>query len=129
MANILAIDDEAVLLCLIATTLRRDGHDVTATDDPLAAIDSFIAGSLAVDLLLINVSMTPISGFETVKRLIKAGFDGPVLFTTGCSTLSGAVVNSLGERAVIEKPFTAPQLRAAIGRALARNRAKPPRAA
>jgi CheY-like chemotaxis protein len=129
MANILAIDDESILLALISATLRRDGHNVTAMTDPLAAVDSFISGRAAVDLLLTDVTMKPISGFEVLTRLVSAGFDGPVLFMSGYSALSGCVAESLGVRAVIEKPFTAPQLRAAVARALAKNKAKPPCAA
>jgi two-component system cell cycle sensor histidine kinase/response regulator CckA len=129
MANILVIDDESLVLDLISATLRRDGHNVTAMADPLAAIDAFINGRLAIDLLLTDVSMSPISGFEIFKRMLSAGFDGPVLFMSGYSALSGAIVGSLGERAIIEKPFTAAELRAAVGRAVAKIKAKPPCAA
>ena len=124
MANVMVIDDESVLLDLISACLRRDGHHVTAMTDPLAAIDSFMHGQVAIDLLLTDVSMDPIGGFEIVKRLIKAGFDGPVLFMSGYTALSGAVIGSLGERAVIEKPFTAAELRSAVRRALAKGRLK-----
>jgi CheY-like chemotaxis protein len=63
MANILVIDDEPGLLGLISTTLRQDGHCVTALNDPLAAIEGAMNGGPAIDLLLTDVSMKPISGF------------------------------------------------------------------
>jgi CheY-like chemotaxis protein len=129
MANILAIDDEPVLLALISATLRQDGHDVVAMTDPLAAVDCFIAGRVKVDLLLTDVTMIPISGFEMLKRLTNLGFDGPALFMSGYSALSGFIVGSLGARAVIEKPFTAARLRAAVTKALAKNKTKVVRAA
>ncbi len=126
MANILVIDDEVMLLDLISNTLRLDGHHVTAMSDPLAVLEFQRAGQSPVDLLLSDISMKPISGFELVKRLTKAGFNSPVLFTSGYPALSEAVANGLGERSVIEKPFTAAQLRAAVRRALARTRPESP---
>ncbi len=129
MAHVLVIDDESVLLGLIATTLQRDGYTVTPMVDALAAIDSFVTSQLPVDLLLVDVTMQPISGFEIVKRLVKAGFAGPVLFMSGYTSLSGAITESMGVSAMIEKPFTAPELRTAVKKALAKSMVKKPNVA
>jgi len=123
MANILVIDDDPVLLDLISTILRQVGHQVTAIADPAEACESFCAGD-AIDLLLTDITMRPISGFEVVKRLTFLGFHGSILFTSGYPALSGAVASALGERAIIEKPFTAAQLRSAVGRSLAKMKPK-----
>jgi DNA-binding NtrC family response regulator len=128
MANILVIDDEPVLLDLISNTLRLDGHTVTAISDPLAACDTFRATD-EVALLVTDVTMKPISGFEVVTRLHSIGFAGPVLFTSGYPALSGAIARSLGERAIIEKPFTAAHLRSAVNRTLSKSKPRPPKAA
>jgi DNA-binding NtrC family response regulator len=129
MANILVIDDESVLLDLISTTLRLDGHTVIALSDPLAALECQGPGQPRIDLLLADIDMRPISGFEVVKRLTSAGFTSPVLFMSGYPALSGAVADSLGNRAILEKPFTATQLRVAIRGTLARGTPKSPLAA
>jgi DNA-binding NtrC family response regulator len=124
LANILVIDDEPVLLGLVSTALRRDGHQVTAMDDPLAATAAYKSGGLPVDLLLADVSLRPISGFEIFKRFMKAGFNGPVLFMSGYPAVSGIIVESIGARAVLEKPFTAPELRSAVRQALSKIKGK-----
>ena len=129
MANILVIDDEPVLLNLIATALRLDGHTIKAICDPLAALDAHGDEQSPIDLLLTDIDMVPISGFELVKRLSKTGFNSPVLFMSGYAALAGAVAESLGERAVLEKPFTAAQLRSAVHRMLSKSRPKSTRAA
>jgi len=129
MPNLLVIDDEALMLDLIANTLRLDGHTVIAFSDPLAALDYQNEEHSHIDLLLTDIDMRPLSGFELMNRLSKAGFDGAVLFTSGYPALSGAVENSLGQRSILEKPFTGAQLRAAVRSSLARKKAKPPRAA
>jgi DNA-binding response OmpR family regulator len=124
LANILVVDDEAMLLDLISNTVRLDGHHVTALCDPLAALAFQETGQPPIDLILTDIEMRPISGFELVKRLRSAGFDGEVLFTSGYSALSAAVAKSLGERLILQKPFTGAQLRAAVRGSLARSKAK-----
>ena len=129
MANILLVDSEPVLLGLISNTLRLDGHEVSAVCSPLVALASHGAGQTPIDLLLTDIDLKPISGFELVNRLSKIGFNGSVLFMSEYPSLVAVVAESLGERAILEKPFTAAQLRAAIANALRRGKAKAPRAA
>jgi len=113
MANILVVEDEVMVLDLIASTLRLDGHSVAGLTNPLAALD-VSACERSIDLLLTDIEMRPISGFELVKRLSKMGLTSPVLFMSGYPALAGAVANSLGRTWIIQKPFTAGQLRAAV---------------
>ncbi len=129
MSNILLIDDDPVSLLLITNTLRLDGHEVRAMRDPLEALNSHGFGDAQVDLLLTAISVSPISGFELARRLKKSGFRGAALFMSPYPTLAGAVADSLGERAILEKPFTARQLRSAVSRALIKGKAKVPNAA
>jgi DNA-binding response OmpR family regulator len=124
MANILLINDEPVLLNLISNTLRLEGYVVTSMCDPLTAVESFRAGRLQIDLVLTDIELTPISGFELVKRLSKTGFKSPALFMSGDPALVGVVAESLGHCAVLEKPFTAAQLRSAVRSTLQRSKPK-----
>jgi len=125
VANILVIDDEQFLLDLISATLTAAGHRVTALDNPVAAYDFIVTENQEIDLLLTDVSLTPFNGFELVRRLNLVGFDQPVLFTTGYSVLSAVIAQSVANRAVLEKPFTAQQLRAAVLNVLKIGQAKP----
>jgi two-component system OmpR family response regulator len=129
MANIMVIDDEALLLDLISNTLRLDGNTVISMADPLAAIDYLNSGQPVVDLLLTDIDMKPISGFELVKRLVKNHFDSPVVFLSGYSGLSAVVADSMGVRSLLEKPFTAKELRSVVRNSLARVKPKSTRAA
>jgi DNA-binding NtrC family response regulator len=124
MANILLIDDEPVLLDVVSNTLRLAGHDVTAMGNPLTALSASFAGGSPIDLVLTDIDTKPISGFEVVRRLSSRGFDGSVLFMSEYSSLASAVAQSLGESAVLEKPFTAAQLKTAVGRALRKARTR-----
>jgi FixJ family two-component response regulator len=69
--------------------------------------------------------MKPISGFEIVKRLAKLGFDRPVIFTSGYPAEYWAAVEGKQDLEILEKPFTAAELRAAVANAMAKTTRKP----
>jgi DNA-binding NtrC family response regulator len=125
MANILVIDAESLLLDLVSTVLRLDGHSVTAMSDPMAALNWFRNNDAVIDLILTDISLKPINGFELATRFGKLGLDCPVIYMSGYSSISGVIVGSMGERSVIDKPFTASELRRAVGRVLGKGRVKP----
>jgi DNA-binding response OmpR family regulator len=112
MANILVIDDEPLLLNLIAQRLELDGHRVTAFENPLAIFEPSPENRQPFDLLLVDVDMRPINGQEVVRRLCQQGFKGSVLYMSGYSNGQ--------ELPLIEKPFTVAQLREAVSAALSR---------
>lgn len=118
MATILVIDDEPIVLDLISTVLRLDGHDVQAISDPLAAL-LLIGRTQCFDLLLADVKMHPIGGFELARRAAESGFDIPILFITGYSGLSAVIRGASAKYDVLEKPFTASSLRRAVNTVLA----------
>src|SRR5689334_10737862 len=119
MANILVIDNEAVLLGLIASALRIDGHTVKALSDPLEALEAASDAEFPLDLLVTDIEMEPISGFEILRRLVKNGVRCPALFMSGYPAMTGALSPGLGPHELLEKPFTAQQLRSAVSKALA----------
>jgi two-component system OmpR family response regulator len=119
MANIFIIDDEPVLLELISRTLRLDGHSVRTFSNPLSVFDSSANVRPGIDLVLTDVNMKPITGFEVARRLTQAGFTGPVIYMSGYATASGDDIEAFDHHPVIGKPFTCAELRAAVGKALA----------
>lgn len=126
MSHILVVDDEQLLLDLIANTLRLEGHEVVALSDSLDALRLQTIAHRPFDLLLTDIHSKPISGFELVKRLASEGITMPVLFMSGYPAMNGVIASGLGDRALLEKPFTAQQLRAAVKKALQRKSAAVP---
>jgi DNA-binding response OmpR family regulator len=92
--------------------------------DPLAAFEFFRSGKLPIDLVLTDINLSPLSGFELMKRLSKRGFKNPVLFMSGYRGLADAVAGRFGQRTLLKKPFTAMQLRSAVRKALQRSNPK-----
>lgn len=121
MARILAIDDERAILDTLARVLRRDGHEVEGAPDPMPVADPGF--DLArFDLVLCDVMMPGLDGFELVRR-IRPRFDGPILFLTAKVAEEDAVTGyGMGADDYIRKPFGAAELRAKVAAHLRRER-------
>ena len=104
---------------MITGSLRDDGHEITHADGPINSLAITAKRQGIFDLILADVSSKPISGFEFAKRLVVMGVDAPVLFMSDSHSVVSVVAESLGRSAVIEKPFTALQLRNSVRRRLA----------
>ena len=124
MATILVIEDEIVLLGLISSTLRQAGYSIIEANDTLTALGIVERGNQEIDLVLTDVAMTPMSGFGFATRLAQHRPDVPVLFMSGHHALTAAIADSLGQRSLLEKPFTAAELIKAVKKALTKSHRK-----
>lgn len=117
MAKILAVDDEPAILEMIESILNKDGHLVTKVSNPLKLNMEELH---RYDLILLDIMMPGIDGFELCKR-IRALVDCPILFLTA-KTEENSLVNglSLGADDYISKPFGVMELRARINAHLRR---------
>ena len=117
MAKILAVDDEPAILEMIESILNKDGHLVTKVSNPLKINMEELH---RYDLILLDIMMPGIDGFELCKR-IRALVDCPILFLTA-KTEENSLVNglSLGADDYISKPFGVMELRARINAHLRR---------
>ena len=78
-ARVLVVDDEADIRKLVAHLLRRAGHDVVEAENGRAGLRSLHA--LPPDLVLLDVSMPDMDGWQTLER-IRDLSDVPVLMLT-----------------------------------------------
>jgi diguanylate cyclase (GGDEF)-like protein len=117
--KILIIDDSPDALALAKARLGREGHALSCADGGQAGLDA--AGREKPDLILLDLDMPDMSGFE-VCRLLKSDADLcmiPVIFLSG-SGGPEEKVNGLNLGAVdyVTKPFDAFELRARVNAAL-----------
>jgi len=87
MATILVVDDDAHIREVIQYALTQEGHAVELTGDGGAAWTRVQAGG--VDLLVLDVLMPGMDGFETCRqiRMLPVVGDTPVLFLTALGDL------------------------------------------
>lgn len=118
--TVLVVDNEEAVRTVVCHMLERHGYR-TIDAAGGAEAEAILVGE-DVDLLLTDVLMPGMSGGELVGRLhsLKPGLRA--IYMSGYVG-SGSGVQPLGKGAIIlEKPFTAPQLIAAVGEVLAHGR-------
>lgn len=81
--HILLVDDDMVLRGMASRTLKHAGFSVHAVDSGEAGVQAFDSGEF--DLVLLDVMLPGISGFEVCERLrqMPAGLHIPILMLTG----------------------------------------------
>ena len=120
MPRILVVEDEEHLAAGIRFNLELDGYEVETISDGLRALDRLAPaaeepGSPAVDLVLLDVMLPGLDGFQIVERMRQAGNFAPVLMLTARG-LPGDVVQGLeaGADDYLPKPFDLPVLLARV---------------
>ena len=78
--KILFVDDEPDITWLSKTVLERNGFEVQAFESPMSVLENFKPGSY--DLLLIDIKMREMDGFELYDKLRKMDNNINVCFLT-----------------------------------------------
>jgi two-component system, OmpR family, response regulator len=79
-ATLLVVDDEESLSEMVSSALRFAGYTVRTAADGVAALRSVKAEP--PDLVVLDVNMPEMDGFEVCRRLRRDGVDVPVIFLT-----------------------------------------------
>jgi DNA-binding response OmpR family regulator len=79
--HLLLVEDDAVLAEVLSRALRDLGHSVTVTVDGEQALESLYDHGTAADLVLLDVMLPGIDGFEVCRR-IRARATTPVILLT-----------------------------------------------
>jgi putative two-component system response regulator len=114
-ASLLIVDDEPVNVKLLKMTLSHYGYtDVRATTDS-RTVHSLVTERSA-DLVLLDVNMPHLDGFEVLAQLMALGADAPtVLMLTAQDTVDYKVkALSGGARDYLSKPFEFPEMLARV---------------
>ncbi|HVW80668.1 MAG TPA: response regulator transcription factor [Mycobacteriales bacterium] len=104
-ARLLVVDDEPNIVELLSATLRFAGFEVVTASDGQQALD--MIASYQPDLVVLDVMMPGIDGFEVVRRMSESGPRIPVLFLTAKDATEAKVTGlTLGADDYITKPFS-----------------------
>jgi DNA-binding response OmpR family regulator len=110
--TILLVDDDAALLEVVSIVLSSEGYKVVTAADGAEALRE--VGQEALDLVILDVMLPRISGFE-VLRQIREKSDVPVVMLTAKGQSVDKVVGlELGADDYITKPFDTKELLARI---------------
>jgi two-component system, OmpR family, response regulator len=125
VARVLVADDEEPVRELLASTLRFSGYEVTEAADAMAALEILAAGGGAgtPDLVVLDVMMPGLDGFELLGVLRQRGLPVPVLFLTARGDVEDRVRGlRSGADDYVTKPFSVAEVTARIEVLLRRSR-------
>jgi two-component system OmpR family response regulator len=116
--RVLIVEDQAKMAGLLRSGLQKHGLVADVTDRGEDAL--WMAASMRFDVLILDVMLPGIDGFETCRRLRADGVSSPILMLTARDGI-GDRVNGLNQGAddYLIKPFSFAELLARV-RALAR---------
>ncbi len=118
--NILLAEDERTLAMIIQDTLDGQGFHVTVASDGEEALRLYAANK--PDVIVADVMMPRLDGFELVRRIRKHDPLTPVIFLTARSAVNDVVHGfEMGANDYLKKPFGMQELivriKALLGRA------------
>jgi len=116
--DILVIDDEPMVTRVVVKVCAAEGMTATAANHANEALRCLDEGEFR--LILCDIMMPELNGFQFLEELSKRGIQTPVVMMTGYSTVENAVksLTSTGAVDYIPKPFTADELLTVIRRSL-----------
>ena len=111
--TILVVEDDAGIRIILQDALSAQGYDVKSADNGTKGLD--MARKLKPDLLILDVMLPLMDGFEICKRVRKEGINSPVLMLTVKDEEVDKVLGlELGADDYVTKPFSLKELTARV---------------
>jgi two-component system cell cycle sensor histidine kinase/response regulator CckA len=113
--RVLVVEDEFAVRQFVRRALEKRGYEILQAASGPDAIELVRSQSGTLDLIVTDVVMPGMSGARLIQELRNMGVDAPVLYMSGYTddeVIRRGVKHS--EVMLLAKPFTAPQLAAAV---------------
>jgi len=124
---VLVVDDEENVAYVVATALRLDGWQTEVAGAGAAARRSI--ESFSPDVIVLDVMLPDVDGFELCERLRRDGLETPIIFLTARDTAEERVRGlTIGGDDYLTKPFSVEELVARCRLLTRRRRDDPDRA-
>ena len=123
--RVLVVDDEAYITDLVATALRYEGFEAVAAGSGREALS--LVESFRPQLIVLDVMLPDLDGFEVQRKLVDRGRRLPVLFLTARDATEDKVRGlTIGGDDYVTKPFSLEELIARIRAVLRRSQGAQP---
>ncbi len=104
-SRILVVDDEHSIVDAVATSLGYEGFVVQTAANGRTALD--VVRSSELDLVVLDVMLPDLDGFEVARRMRDEGYSTPILFLTAKAEMEDkARAFALGADDFVTKPFS-----------------------
>jgi CheY-like chemotaxis protein len=119
MARVLLVEDEITVLILAESVVQGLGHSTYSAGSVVQAL-ALLDDPGEIDLLFTDIRLPEgdLGGFEVAEQARRKNPNLKVLYTTGDTITDGMKVMFVAGGEMLPKPYTAPELAAAIARLL-----------
>ncbi|MCD6418908.1 PAS domain S-box protein, partial [bacterium] len=117
--TILIVDDEDIVRNLLVDLLQSRGYRVISAVDGREAIELFRRRKYEIDLIILDVVMPQVDGYEALRRIMEIDPDAKVLMASGYAHAD--IVQKcmdVGAKGFIRKPFRIAEISEKIYRAI-----------
>jgi two-component system cell cycle response regulator CpdR len=119
--RILLAEDDRIVRELIVEMLEDVGHEVAAAANGAEALRILLeSGTASFDLLLTDIVMPVMNGFELARRAVAIWPDLPILYVSGHAPEAVAENLPIVPAPLLDKPFRPRALLEAVERCVAR---------
>ncbi|GAA1850312.1 response regulator transcription factor [Microbacterium koreense] len=113
MTHILIVEDEPYIAAFISRGLTEAGYETTIADDGAAGLEIALSGG--PDIVLLDIGLPTMDGFEVLRELRARNTTLPVIMLTARSSTRDTVEGlDAGASDYIAKPFTFEELLARV---------------
>lgn len=117
--RLLVVEDDPNIVELLSASLRFAGFDVTAATNGADAVS--LARESRPDLVVLDIMLPDLDGFEVIRRMREGGVRTPVVFLTARDATEDKIRGlTLGGDDYVTKPFSLEELTARIRAVLRR---------
>lgn len=125
--KILVVDDEEMILSLATKILTRQGYEVISAYSGEEGLTLYAQQPDQIDLVMLDLSMPGLSGFETLRRARKIRSELPCIISSGqLADRDGTPDDLLKGLYFLQKPYRADQLSDLVSKILTRETAQNP---
>jgi two-component system, OmpR family, alkaline phosphatase synthesis response regulator PhoP len=123
--RLLLVEDEPGLVLTLSDRLVREGYAVETSGDGESGLERAVAEGF--DLVLLDVMLPRMNGFDVLRELRRRGIETPVIMLTARGQVVDKVVGlKLGADDYVTKPFEMMELLARVEAKLRRTPVAPP---
>ncbi|WP_405375451.1 MULTISPECIES: response regulator transcription factor [unclassified Microbacterium] len=113
MTRILIVDDEPHIVSLVSRAVRAEGFEPVGVEDGPEALEIALQGD--VDVIVLDVGLPTMDGFEVLRTLRASGSTTPVIMLTARSGTADTIEGlDAGASDYVPKPFAVAELMARV---------------
>ncbi len=113
MTRILVVDDEPHIVSLVTRSLNADGYETVVAEDGAEALERAMEPDIS--LVVLDVGLPSMDGFEVLRHLRDRGNSVPVIMLTARSGTSDTIEGlDAGASDYMSKPFAVAELLARV---------------